>query len=360
MTYASGDAVRVRDDWPESRGPAHIRTPHYLRGHRGRIVRSLGAHPNPEDLAFARPAATRALYHVELPHGRIVARRERAGRTDCRTLRTLAGAVMTLIETDGERLLVAVRALLASKNLVTPAELAQRMEATDNASPGQGARMVARAWTDPAYRALMLEDGTRAAETLDIPMRGMPPLGVLENTAEVHNLIVCTLCSCYPRAVLGYPPFWYKSAAYRARAVRDPRGLLAEFRTTLPEDVKIHVVDSTADYRWMVLPQRPAGTDGWSVEQLAAIVREGDMVGSRFPSPSRNVAPPVAPSGTGGAQRRQACNTRCVWMPNPSTPNRMTSLGSRKIGSGFMPRATPGGVPVAMTSPGCSVMKWLT
>jgi hypothetical protein len=143
---------------------------------------------------------------------------------------------------------------------------------------------VARAWTDEGYRALMLEDGTKAAEAMNIPMRGMPPLGVLENTDAVHNLVVCTLCSCYPRAVLGYPPFWYKSAAYRARAVRDPRGLLTEFRTTLPETVKIHVVDSTADYRWMVLPQRPAGTEGWSVERLAAIVREGDMVGVTVPS----------------------------------------------------------------------------
>ena len=191
---------------------------------------------------------------------------------------------MTILETDGERLLGAVRKLLVAKRVVTEAELAERMEATDNASPGQGARMVARAWTDPAYRALMLEDGTKAAEALNIPMRGMPPLGVLENTDAVHNLIVCTLCSCYPRAVLGYPPFWYKSAAYRARAVRDPRGLLSEFRTTLPEDVKIHVVDSTADYRWMVLPKRPTGTEGWSVEQLAAIVREGDMVGVTIPS----------------------------------------------------------------------------
>ena len=191
---------------------------------------------------------------------------------------------MNVIETDGEALLAALRKVLADKNLVTQAELAERMAATDNASPGQGAKMVARAWTDAKYRALMLEDGTKAAEAMNIPMRGMPPLGVLENTDTVHNLVVCTLCSCYPRAVLGYPPFWYKSAAYRARAVRDPRGLLAEFRTTLPETVKIHVVDSTADYRWMVLPQRPAGTDGWSVEQLAAIVREGDMVGVTIPS----------------------------------------------------------------------------
>ena len=191
---------------------------------------------------------------------------------------------MNVIEADGEALLVALRKVLADKNLVTQAELAERMAATDNASPGQGAKMVARAWTDAEYRTLMLEDGTKAAEAMNIPMRGMPPLGVLENTDAVHNLVVCTLCSCYPRAVLGYPPFWYKSAAYRARAVRDPRGLLAEFRTTLPETVKIHVVDSTADYRWMVLPQRPAGTEGWSVEQLAAIVREGDMVGVTVPS----------------------------------------------------------------------------
>jgi nitrile hydratase len=191
---------------------------------------------------------------------------------------------MNIVEMDGEALLVAVKRLLMGKNLISEAELAERKEATDSASPGQGAKMVARAWTDAAYRALMLEDGSKAAEAMNIPMRGMPPLGVLENTDAVHNLIVCTLCSCYPRAVLGYPPFWYKSAAYRARAVRDPRGLLAEFRTSLPDGIKIHVVDSTADYRWMVLPKRPEGTEGWTVEQLVAIVREGDMVGVTVPS----------------------------------------------------------------------------
>jgi hypothetical protein len=191
---------------------------------------------------------------------------------------------MTLIESDGAALLGAVRKILLAKHLVTEAELIEQRDAADQASPGQGARMVARAWTDPAFRALMLEDGTKAAEAMNIPMRGMPPLGVLENTDAVHNLIVCTLCSCYPKAVLGYPPFWYKSAAYRSRAVRDPRGLLAEFRTTLPDAVTIRVVDSTADYRWMVLPQRPAGTEGWSAAQLAAIVREGDMVGVTVPA----------------------------------------------------------------------------
>ena len=112
---------------------------------------------------------------------------------------------MNIIEADGEALLVAVRNLLVAKNIVSQTELDERIAATDNASPGQGAKMVARAWTDPEYRVLMLEDGTKAAEAMDIPMRGMPPLGVLENTDTVHNLIVCTLCSCYPRAGTGLP-----------------------------------------------------------------------------------------------------------------------------------------------------------
>ncbi len=186
---------------------------------------------------------------------------------------------MTLLETDGEKLLTAVRSLLMQKGLASPTEISERIAVTDRANPGQGARMVAKAWLDPSYRAQMLEDGSKAAEALDIPMRGMPPLGVLEDTPDLHHLVVCTLCSCYPRAVLGYPPFWYKSAAYRARAVRDPRGLLAEWGTVLPDQVKLRVVDSTADYRWMVLPLRPAGTEGWEEARLASIVREGDMVG---------------------------------------------------------------------------------
>ncbi|HUB11573.1 MAG TPA: nitrile hydratase subunit alpha [Acetobacteraceae bacterium] len=192
---------------------------------------------------------------------------------------------MNIIETDGERLLVALRGVLAAKGIASAAEIAERIAVTDSASPGQGARMVAKAWTDPAYRARLLEDGSKAAEELGIPMRGMPPLGVLEDSAELHHLVVCTLCSCYPRAVLGYPPFWYKSAGYRARAVRDPRGLLAqEWGTVLPESVRLRVVDSTADYRWMVLPIRPAGTEGWDDTRLASIVREGDMIGVTIPS----------------------------------------------------------------------------
>ena len=190
---------------------------------------------------------------------------------------------MTLLETDGETLLAAVRRLLEAKGIASTAEIAERIAVTDRASPGQGARMVARAWTDPDYRALLLDDGSKAAEMLGIPMRGMPPLGVLENAPDLHHLVVCTLCSCYPRAVLGYPPYWFKSAGYRSRAVRDPRGLMAEWGTVLPADAKVTVVDSTADYRWMVLPMRPAGTEGWSEAQLAAIVREGDMIGVTVP-----------------------------------------------------------------------------
>jgi len=191
---------------------------------------------------------------------------------------------MTVLEAESGQLLAAVRGLLAEKGVISDADIAERIRITDYASPGQGSRMVAKAWLEPEYRALMLEDGTKAAEALGIPMRGMPPLGVLENTAEVHHLVVCTLCSCYPRAVLGYPPFWFKSAGFRARAVRDPRGLIGEWGTRLPATTRIRVVDSTADYRWMVLPLRPDGTDGWDSERLAGIVREGDMIGVTVPA----------------------------------------------------------------------------
>jgi len=189
-----------------------------------------------------------------------------------------------LTEAPSERLLAGLKSLLASKGIATAEEIAARVEQTDRASPAQGAHMVARAWTDPEYYALLLHDGAQAAEAMGIAMRGLPPLGVLENTDETHNLVVCTLCSCYPRAVLGYPPFWFKSPGYRARAIRDPRGVMAEFGTILPDTKRIRVVDSTADYRWMVLPQRPAGTEGWDADRLAALLREGDMIGVTIPS----------------------------------------------------------------------------
>lgn len=190
---------------------------------------------------------------------------------------------MNVREAESGRLLAAVAGLLAEGGIVSAAELAERVAITENASPAQGARMVARAWLDPEFRALLLRDGTAAAEAAGVFMRGAPPLGVLENTAEVHNVVVCTLCSCYPRAVLGYPPFWFKSAGYRARTVRDPRGVLAEWGTVVPGERRIRIVDSTADYRWMVLPLRPEGTDEWPEERLAGIVRVTDMIGVTVP-----------------------------------------------------------------------------
>ena len=179
--------------------------------------------------------------------------------------------------------LEALVAALKAKGILTEEELAARQAQTDRASPEIGARMVARAWLDPEYRALLLTDGAAAAEAMGVSMAGAPPLGVLEDRPGLHHLVVCTLCSCYPRAVLGYPPGWYKSFEYRSRAVRDPRGVLAEWGTVLPPGTKIRVVDSTADYRWMVLPMRPAGTEGWPEDRLAALVTRDALVGAALP-----------------------------------------------------------------------------
>jgi nitrile hydratase len=172
---------------------------------------------------------------------------------------------------------------LKARGIITEEELVARQAQTDRASPEIGARMVARAWLDPEWRSQLLSDGSAAAEAMGVSMAGAPPLGVLEDTPHRHHLVVCTLCSCYPRAVLGYPPHWYKSFGYRARAVRDPRGVLAEWGTVLPEGAEVRVVDSTADYRWMVLPLRPVGTEGWSEDQLAAIVTRDVLVGVALP-----------------------------------------------------------------------------
>jgi nitrile hydratase alpha subunit len=174
-------------------------------------------------------------------------------------------------------------AALGAKGLVTDTELAAHQAIMERASPEIGARMVARAWTDPEYYALLMRDGKAAAEAMGASMAGAPELGILENTPKQHHLVVCTLCSCYPRALLGYPPGWYKSFAYRSRAVREPRAVLAEWGTQIPDNVEIRVVDSTADYRWMVLPMRPKGTEGWSAEKLASIITRDALVGVAVP-----------------------------------------------------------------------------
>jgi nitrile hydratase alpha subunit len=178
----------------------------------------------------------------------------------------------------GEAKLLALKSLLIDKGLLTADEIRQRHEINDRGTPHQGARMVAKAWVDPAFKARMLRDGKAAARELGIEVTEAD-LMVIENTPQHHNLIVCTLCSCYPWPTLGLPPIWYKSAPYRARVVADPRGVLKEFGTEVPETTEVRVSDTTAELRYLVLPERPAGTDGMTEEQLAALVTRDSMIG---------------------------------------------------------------------------------
>jgi nitrile hydratase len=179
---------------------------------------------------------------------------------------------------------VSLRELLVEKGVLTEAEVEAAVEDMRARSPERGARVVARAWTDDAYRQRLLADGTRACEELGLDVPALR-LVVVENTPTVHNMIVCTLCSCYPRMLLGIPPDWYKSRNYRSRAVSEPRAVLAEFGVRLPMEVAVRVHDSTADMRYLVLPMRPAGTEGWSEERLASIVTRDCMIGVALPKP---------------------------------------------------------------------------
>lgn len=189
---------------------------------------------------------------------------------------------------------IALRELLVEKGVFTATDIAREVEAMEGRDAGTGAQMVARAWTDPAYKALLLADARAAAARLGFEA-GAYRILVMENSATVHNMIVCTLCSCYPRVLLGLPPAWYKSTAYRARTVRDPRGVLAEFGFDLPNDVALRVHDSTADMRYMVLPVRPAGTEGWDEARLAALVTRDSLIG---------VAAALDPASFHGAESR--------------------------------------------------------
>jgi nitrile hydratase alpha subunit len=173
----------------------------------------------------------------------------------------------------------AVRELLIERRLIGPDEIRRQIEVLDSRNPALGAKVVARAWVDPAFRARLLANGRAACEELGISFYDDTSLIVVENTAKVHNLIVCTLCSCYPRPVLGLPPDWYKLKPYRSRAVSEPRAVLAEFGTIIPDDIEVRVHDSTAMVRYLVLPKRPAGTEHYSEEQLAALVTRDTMIG---------------------------------------------------------------------------------
>jgi len=177
----------------------------------------------------------------------------------------------------------ALESLLVEKGLVDPAALDVFIDTYETkVGPRNGARVVAKAWTNPEFKTWLLTDASAAIKSFGFEGRQGEHMVVLENTPSTHNMVVCTLCSCYPWPVLGLPPVWYKSAPYRARAVNDPRGVLADFGTELPADVEIKVWDSTAELRYLVLPMRPAGTDGMNEEQLADLVTRNSMIGTEI------------------------------------------------------------------------------
>jgi len=186
----------------------------------------------------------------------------------------------------------ALETILVAKGYVDPAALDALIDTYETrVGPRNGARVVARAWSDATYRRWLQEDATAAIASLGFSGRGGEHMVVVENTPSVHNMVVCTLCSCYPWPVLGLPPVWYKSAPYRARAVSDPRGVLREFGVELADSAQIRVWDSTAEVRYLVLPMQPAGTQGWTEEMLATLVTRDSMIGTGLPLLPTQVAP---------------------------------------------------------------------
>ena len=181
---------------------------------------------------------------------------------------------------EGARVGLALRELLIERGYYTPDEERQVIETMSGASPENGAKLAARAWTDPEFRERLLTNGAETIKELGFDL-SPTEFTVMENTDQVHNVIVCTLCSCYPRALLGMSPAWYKSYNYRARVVREPRAVLAEFGVELSDNVEVRVHDSTAELRYMVLPQRPADTEGWSEERLASVVTRDSLIGTQ-------------------------------------------------------------------------------
>jgi nitrile hydratase len=177
----------------------------------------------------------------------------------------------------------AIRSLLIEKGVLTVQEIAAQIDLMDSRSPALGARVIAKAWRDPAFKERLLADTRAALMELGIDIGTLAEFRTVENKPGLHNVVVCTLCSCYPKLLLGIPPAWYKSLAYRSRTVSDPRGVLEEFGVDLADNVRVVVHDSTADLRYLVLPERPAGTDGWGEEALAALVTRDAMIGTHIP-----------------------------------------------------------------------------
>jgi nitrile hydratase len=190
----------------------------------------------------------------------------------------------------------AIQALLVEKGIITADDIRRQIELVDARTPADGARVVARAWVDPAYKARLLRDAKAAVAELGLDSGESPVLVAVENTPTRHNVVVCTLCSCYPRTLLGLPPDWYKSLNYRARAVVDPRGVLQEFGLELEPDIEVRVYDSSADMRYLVIPERPAGTEHMNEAELANLVTRDSMIGvtrARAPEPRLGAAAPA-------------------------------------------------------------------
>ena len=195
----------------------------------------------------------------------------------------------------------AVRSLLIEKGVMTAQEIAAQVDVMDSRSPALGAKVVARAWADPAFKRRLLKDTRGALAELNIDIGTLAEFRTVENTTKVHNVIVCTLCSCYPKMLLGIPPAWYKSLAYRSRTVIDPRGVLAEFGVELPPATEVRVHDSTADLRYLVLPLRPKGTQSWSERELVALITRDSMIGTAVAA-----APGQRSGGKTSAKKKKA------------------------------------------------------
>ena len=293
--FQTGAEVRVRD-LPAG---GHVRTPSYVRGRRGRIERLQGRYPDPERRAYGADGLPPVpLYLVSFRQSDIwPGYRGPLPTVSCSTSSSIGWSPWRgLMGNDDpahghahpvgrdhptkpwERREAAIRSLLVEKGLLSAGEIRRKIEEWEQKSPALGARIVARAWSEPAFERRLLADANAAAAELGIEVRGVK-LVALKNTPQRHHLVVCTLCSCYPRAVLGLPPAWYKAKAYRSRAVSDPRGVLEEFGTALAPEVEIRVVDSTADCRYLVVPMRPPGTESWEETRLAGLVNRDSMIG---------------------------------------------------------------------------------
>jgi nitrile hydratase len=309
--FAAGARVRVLCENPPGRWRTpHTRTPAYVQGQCGVVERCCGVFDAPEERAWHLTPVRQHLYRVAFPHAQLFTQQEQAEQEQQAAAAADAAVAeifdrwLVPAEEDAEAapsssssvyepLLAVVKALLIEKGVLTQAEVDAHVAAqavATAAGAALGGRLVAAAWCDAAFRARLLADAAAAAAEMGISTAGIAHLVVLENTEDTHNLVVCTLCSCYPRPILGPPPEWYRSWAYRQRAMQQPRQLLAEWGVALPHGTRVVVHDSTADCRYLVLPRRPRGTRGWEEAALAALVSTECLVGVAVLPPQGDAA----------------------------------------------------------------------